>query len=73
MSIGTIEEFNKETSALSKIFLSKIKFSAPKPSYKITGESNNSSSLYEDIDYEILSSMPFNKYNIPDWIKVSIH
>ena len=73
MSIGTIEEFNKETSALSKIFLSKIKFSAPKPSYKITGESNNSSSLYEDIDYEILSSMPFNKYNIPDWIKVSLH
>lgn len=48
MSIGTIEEFNKETSALSKIFLSKIKFSAPKPSYKITGESNNSSSLYEE-------------------------
>ena len=73
MSIGTIEEFNKETSALSKIFLSKIKFSAPKSSYKITGESNNSSSLYEDCDYEILSSMPFNKYNIPDWIKVSLH
>ena len=73
MSLGTQEEFDKEQLLISKIFLQKIKFSAPKPSYKILSKSKESQSLYEEIDYTILSSMPFNKYNIPDWINVSLH
>ena len=73
MSLGTTEEFNQEQLLLAKIFLQKIKFSAPKPSYKILPKTKDSQSLYEEIDYEILSSMSFNKYNIPDWINVSLH
>ena len=73
MSLGTTEEFNQEQLLITKIFLQKIKFSAPKPSYKILSESKESQSLYEQIDYKISSSMSFNKYNIPDWINVSLH
>ena len=65
--------YNQETSSLKDLFSPKIKFYPPKSSYKIISQIKDSSSLYDDIDYEILSSMPFNKFNIPDWIKVSLH
>jgi hypothetical protein len=59
--------------SINDLFSSKFKFSPPKPSYKIISEIKDSSSLYNNIECEILSSMPFNKYDIPDWIKVSFH
>ena len=65
--------YNQEILSLKDLFSPKIKFYPSKPSYKIISQIKDSSSLYDDIDYEILSSMPFNKFNIPDWIKVSLH
>ena len=59
--------------SINDLFSSKFKFYPPKTSYKIISQINASSSLYNNIDYEILSSFPFNKYDIPDWIKVSLH
>ena len=65
--------YNQEIPSLKDLFYPKIKFYPPKPSYKIISQIKESSSLYDDIDYEILSSIPFNKFNIPDWINVSFH
>ena len=59
--------------SINELFSSKFKFSPPKSSYRIISQTKDSSSVYNDIDYEILSSMSFNKYDIPDWIKVSLH
>ena len=63
---------SEDIQSINDLFSSKIKFSPPKSSYKIS-QNKDSSSLYNDVDYEILSSMPFNKCDIPDWIKVSLH
>ena len=64
---------SEDISSINDLFSSKFKFSPPKPSYKIISETKIPNSLYNNIDYEILSSIPFNKYDIPDWIKVSLH
>ncbi len=73
MSSSKDFKFNANTSIIKDIFSPKIKFSPPKPSYKIISQVKNSSSIYEEIDFEILPSVSFNKYNIPDWINVSLH
>ena len=73
MSSSENFKYNENVSFIKEIFSSKIKFSPPKPSYTIVSQMKDSSSSFEKIDFEILSSMPFKKYNIPDWINVTLH
>ena len=73
MSSSEIFKYKENVSIIKDIFSSKIRFSPPEPSYSIRTRESDSSSVYEEIEFEILSSMPFDKYNIPDWINVSLH
>ena len=66
-------KFTNEFTVISNLLSKNIHFCIPEPSYKIISEAKDSSSIYNELDYEILPIMPFSKYNIPFWIKVSLH
>lgn len=66
-------KFTDEFTVISNLLSKNIQFSIPESSYKIISEPKDSSSIYNELDYEILPIMPFSKYNIPYWIKVSLH
>ena len=62
-------KYTHEITTNNKLISSKIKFSPPKPSYKIINTSKGKSK----VDYEIISSLPYTKNNIPDWITISLY
>ena len=62
-------KYAHEITTNNKLISSKIKFSPPKPSYKIINTSKGKSK----VDYEIISSLPYTKNNIPDWITISLY
>lgn len=66
-------KYAHEISSNNKLLSSKIKLHSPKPSYKIISKSKNKSSIYKEVEYEILPCISFSKYEIPFWIKVSLY
>ena len=62
-------KYAHEITINNKLISSKIKFCPPKPSYKIIHTSKDNSK----VDYEILSSLPYKKNNIPDWINITLY
>ena len=62
-------KYAHKTTKNNKLISSKIKFFPPKPSYKIINSPKDNSK----VEYEILSSLPYTKNNIPDWITVSLY
>ena len=62
-------KYAHEITMNKKAIFSKIKFYPPAPSYKINNQEKNGTK----VNYEILSSLPYTKNNIPDWINISLY
>lgn len=65
-------KYGHEITVNNKLISSKLKFFPPKPSYKIINI-NSTKDDSKEVEYEILSSLPYTKNNIPDWINISLY
>ena len=62
-------KYAHEITINKKLLSSKIKFYPPVPSYKIINQGKNEIK----VNYELLSSLPYNKNNIPDYINITLY